>query len=56
MNKNEVYAYYRETLDGIKASGVKREDIFVTTKHWVTMRGYEKATEGLILLDELLSL
>ena len=22
MNKNEVYAYYRETLDDIKASGV----------------------------------
>ena len=27
---------------GIKASGVKREDIFLTTKHWVTERGYEK--------------
>lgn len=28
--------------EGIKASGVKREDIFLTTKHWVTERGYDK--------------
>lgn len=28
--------------EGIKASGVKREDIFLTTKHWVSERGYEK--------------
>ena len=27
---------------GIRESGVKREDIFLTTKHWVTERGYEK--------------
>ena len=27
---------------GIKDSGIKREDLFVTTKHWVTERGYEK--------------
>ncbi len=27
---------------GIKSSGVKREDIFLTTKHWVSERGYEK--------------
>lgn len=27
---------------GIKASGVKREEIFLTTKHWVSERGYEK--------------
>ena len=27
---------------GIKASGVKREDIFLTTKHWVSERGYDK--------------
>ena len=27
---------------GIKSSGVKRDDIFLTTKHWVSERGYEK--------------
>lgn len=28
--------------EGIRASGVKREDIFLTTKHWISDRGYEK--------------
>ncbi len=44
-----AFAYGNETAvgEGIKATGVKREDIFVTTKHWVTMRGYEKATEAI---------
>lgn len=39
-----AFAYGNETSvgEGLKASGVKREDIFVTTKHWVTERGYEK--------------
>lgn len=27
---------------GIRASGISREDIFVTTKHWVSERGYDK--------------
>lgn len=27
---------------GIKDSGVARDELFVTTKHWVTERGYEK--------------
>jgi len=27
---------------GIKASGVARKDIFLTTKHWITERGYSK--------------
>ncbi|MBQ3708413.1 MAG: aldo/keto reductase [Clostridia bacterium] len=27
---------------GIRLSGVRREDIFLTTKHWITDRGYEK--------------
>jgi len=27
---------------GIRASGVAREEIFLTTKHWVTERGYDK--------------
>ena len=44
-----AFAYGNEKAvgEGIKASGVKREDVFVTTKHWVTMRGYEKATEAI---------
>ena len=39
-----AFAYGNETSvgEGLKASGVKRENIFVTTKHWVTERGYEK--------------
>ncbi|MBE6568795.1 MAG: aldo/keto reductase [Ruminococcaceae bacterium] len=28
--------------EGIRLSGVKREDIFVTTKHWIADRGYDK--------------
>lgn len=28
--------------EGIRASGVKREDIFITTKHWIMDRGYTK--------------
>jgi len=28
--------------EGIKASGIRREDVFVTTKHWITNRGYDK--------------
>ena len=44
-----AFAYGNEGAvgEGIKASGVNREDIFVTTKHWVTMRGHEKATEAI---------
>jgi diketogulonate reductase-like aldo/keto reductase len=39
-----AFAYGNEpgVGEGIRLSGVKREDIFVTTKHWVTERGYEK--------------
>ena len=28
--------------EGIRASGVARGDIVLTTKHWVTERGYER--------------
>lgn len=43
-----AFAYGNETDvgAGIKASGVKREDIFVTTKHWITERGYEKTIKA----------
>ena len=44
-----AFAYGNEVAvgEGIKASGIKRDDVFVTTKHWVTMRGYEKAMEAI---------
>ena len=32
--------------EGMRASGVAREDIFLTTKHWITHRGYEKTIEA----------
>ncbi|MBQ8402708.1 MAG: aldo/keto reductase [Clostridia bacterium] len=32
--------------EGIRASGVQREQIFLTTKHWITHRGYEKTIEA----------
>ncbi len=32
--------------EGVRASGVAREDIFVTTKHWVTWRGYQKTIDA----------
>lgn len=44
-----AFAYGNEGAvgEGIKAAGVNRDEIFVTTKHWVTMRGYQKATEAI---------
>jgi len=43
-----AFAYGNEVSvgEGIRLSGVKREDIFVTTKHWVTERGYEKTIKA----------
>ena len=37
-----IYGNEPEVGEGLRASGAKREDIFITTKHWVTERGYEK--------------
>ncbi len=42
-----IYGNEKAVGEGIRESGVKREELFVTTKHWVTMRGYEKATEAI---------
>jgi len=42
-----VYGNEKAVGEGIKASAVSRDEIFVTTKHWVTMRGYEKAKEAI---------
>ena len=39
-----AFAYGNEVSvgQGIRDSGIKREEIFIATKHWVTERGYEK--------------
>ena len=37
-----AYGNEKEVGEGIAASAVAREDIFLTTKHWVTERGFEK--------------
>lgn len=37
-----AYGNEESVGEGIRLSGVKREDIFLTTKHWITDRGYEK--------------
>ena len=37
-----AYGNEADVGEGIKASGVARKDIFITTKHWITERGYEK--------------
>ena len=36
-----AFAYGNEIAvgEGIRVTGVARDEIFVTTKHWVTMRG-----------------
>lgn len=37
-----IYGNEDEVGEGIRDSGVRREEIFLTTKHWVTERGFEK--------------
>ncbi len=36
------YANEGSVGEAVRLSGVKREEIFITTKHWVTERGYDK--------------
>ena len=44
-----AFAYYNEkgVGQGIKESGIPREEIFITTKLWNTERGYEKTLASL---------
>lgn len=49
-----AYGNEKEVGEGIKESGVKREEIFLTTKHWVTERGYEKTIAAIEKSLELL--
>ena len=37
-----IYGNEKEVGEGIRDSGVSRHDLFVTTKHWVSERGYQK--------------
>ena len=43
-----AFAYGNEDAvgDGIRASGIARDELFVTTKHWITMRGYEQTVKA----------
>ena len=41
-----AYGNEAEVGEGIRTSGVSRQDIFLTTKHWVTERGYKKTIKA----------
>ena len=41
-----VYGNEDAVGEGIRASGISRDEIFVTTKHWITDRGYEKTVKA----------
>ena len=43
-----AFAYGNESGvgEGLRRSGVARQDIFLTSKHWVTERGYEKTVKA----------
>lgn len=46
-----IYGNEEDVGAGIIASGINRSDIFLTTKHWISERGYEKT---LAAVDESL--
>ena len=41
-----VYGNEQSVGEGIKESGIKREDLFVTSKVWNTERGYDKTLKA----------
>jgi 2,5-diketo-D-gluconate reductase A len=43
----KIYGNEAEVGEAVKASGLAREDIFVTTKLWTSDQGYESAQEAL---------
>ena len=53
-----AFAYGNEASvgAGIKKSGIARDELFVTTKHWVTERGYEKTIKAVETSLQLLGL
>lgn len=40
------YGNEADVGEGVRASGIAREDVWITTKHWVTERGYEKTIKA----------
>ncbi len=51
-----AYGNEKSVGEGIRRSGVARSEIFVTTKHWVTERGYEKTVNAVETSLKLLGL
>ena len=49
-----AYGNEKSVSEGIRRSGVARDEIFLTTKHWVTERGYEKTLKAIDTSLELL--
>lgn len=43
----QAYGNEKAVGDAIKESGIKREDLFITTKLWISDYGYEKAQKAL---------
>lgn len=42
-----AYGNEESVGEGIRLSGVDRKDIFLTTKHWITDRGYEASVKAI---------
>ncbi|MCR5042216.1 MAG: aldo/keto reductase, partial [Clostridia bacterium] len=42
-----IYGNEEEVGRGVRTSGVARGELFVTTKHWVTERGYKKTAAAI---------
>ena len=51
-----AYGNEKSVGEGIRRSGVARSEIFVTTKHWVTERGYAKTIKAVETSLDLLGL
>ncbi|MBR3991586.1 MAG: aldo/keto reductase [Clostridia bacterium] len=53
-----AFAYGNEDAvgEGIRDSGIARDELFVTTKHWITDRGYEKTIKAVETSLSLLGL
>ena len=51
-----AYGNEKSVGEGLRRSGVARSEIFVTTKHWVTERGYAKTIKAVETSLDLLGL
>ncbi len=51
-----IYGNEAEVGEGIRASGAARSELFITTKHWVTERGYRKTLAAVDTSLKLLGL